>query len=729
MAFEPEKITRQHVLDAVEKIEFEGIKLRASTGYDVIVNDKAYPPKEIMRHAHEQMNGDYEWYLGGGEDTNKYLKVLGFEVVSKKAGGEQAEDEEHSWFTIVAEYYQDLKDSGYARTTGPTYASNLQDEIDRLIKAGKIERREVESFKEGDLMKIDGLLKHNHGILTARQFFARKVGRRYWALGFNSDRGDLDSYKRNNNWHSLHYERTDPGKGAKIAFKEFDRIKEGDYIIIRGYGGNGDLTVHYAGKVKEKDEERKVLEFYRRKIPLYKGKAPKGVGAGNWHNTIVPITRHDDIRLLFCTEPVIHDHEVDHEFHKPIEQLKFDTMNLILYGPPGTGKTYATKAYALSLLQDGGPGRYDEFCGLREEAENDFLETWSKYKNSEQVEYVTFHQSFAYEDFVQGIRPDVTAGSLQFDRTDGIFKVISDRARANYERATSDHPLDSMSFIQVLNSFLNELLQDESQEIDIPMRSKGYSFAITKYQPDEGRIKFRKQSGGTGHDLLVKNLKGIYEGTFDYGIEGLGGYYYPLVDALKQHAETLNSSNEGEELKQFVLIIDEINRANISRVLGELITLLEPDKRLGQRDELMVKLPSGESFGVPPNLHIIGTMNTADKSIAHLDVALRRRFKFIPMYPDAEKAGTYQNLLERLNKEIEEAIGSEFTIGHSYFMTDDPLKEIMNGKVIPLMMEYFNHRTDQVVQILKSVGLALDEKVHFGIPHCTGQTVSTDEAE
>lgn len=391
-------------------------------------------------------------------------------------------------------------------------------------------------------------------------------------------------------------------------------------------------------------------------------------------------------------------------------------INMILYGPPGTGKTYSTKAYAVSLGETGNIQRAEEWLDSEERT---YINSWKQLREEERIEFVTFHQSFAYEDFVQGIRPDVSSTVLSFDRHNGVFKTISDKARKNYEQSISGERKSFGTFDEIFNSFMSGMLQEEETEIEIPMRSKGYYFTITGYDPDDGRMNFKKKSGGTGHDLLVKNLKKIYEGTLDYGIDGLGVYYYPFVDRLKQFAIEKQKQTPVQPLKHYVLIIDEINRANISRVLGELITLLEPDKRLGQDDELIVKLPSGESFGVPPNLHIIGTMNTADKSIAHLDVALRRRFKFKPMYPDASLAGDYSNLLIALNAKIENQLNPELTIGHSFFMNDDPIEQIMNDKVIPLMLEYFNHRTEDVISILKSVGIKLGETT-FGIPHCIG---------
>ena len=167
-----------------------------------------------------------------------------------------------------------------------------------------------------------------------------------------------------------------------------------------------------------------------------------------------------------------------------------------------------------------------------------------------------------------------------------------------------------------------------------------------------------------------------------------------------------------ENVKRFVIIIDEINRANISRVFGELITLIEEDKRSHGKIPMRVTLPSGDSFIVPSNLYIIGTMNTADKSISLLDIALRRRFEFnakYPKYDGLEKPIHHAQILKKINERIIKLKGPDFQIGHAYFMDNDNLLEIMNKKVIPLLLEYFMNDEKQVKEILNVEGYSVDE--------------------
>jgi 5-methylcytosine-specific restriction protein B len=171
-----------------------------------------------------------------------------------------------------------------------------------------------------------------------------------------------------------------------------------------------------------------------------------------------------------------------------------------------------------------------------------------------------------------------------------------------------------------------------------------------------------------------------------------------------------------------VLILDEINRANISKVFGELITLLEEDKRIGKENAMAVTLPSGEVFSVPPNLYVIGTMNTADKSIALVDIALRRRFQFVPIYPQSkviEDFGTTdkdgkKTLMEVLNKQLINQSGKyykgvDFQIGHAYFLKDNSLSDVINENVIPLLTEYFRNDLEKVKSMMNEVGNPLDE--------------------
>jgi 5-methylcytosine-specific restriction protein B len=217
--------------------------------------------------------------------------------------------------------------------------------------------------------------------------------------------------------------------------------------------------------------------------------------------------------------------------------------------------------------------------------------------------------------------------------------------------------------------------------------------------------------------LAKKTLKDIYnQGANTIITSGNKGYFDSALVFLNKKAaelqESLKTKLKPDDNRNFVIILDEINRANISRVFGELIALIEKDKRDGK---LTATLPSGEPFTVPSNLYIIGTMNTADKSIALVDIALRRRFEFTALYPNTDilskvlKENEFTedeikervNLLRSLNRIIRSKKSVDFEIGHSYFMESDSLINILNKQVLPLLNEYFMYDLRKVKEIIE----------------------------
>lgn len=367
-------------------------------------------------------------------------------------------------------------------------------------------------------------------------------------------------------------------------------------------------------------------------------------------------------------------------------------LNQILYGPPGTGKTYNTVLKAAQILDpEKNISDYDQAL----EIFNDNL--------GKRIEFITFHQNYSYEDFIQGLRPDVEVeGMLSFERKDGVFKRISDLALQNLTDSQKNRQKEN--FNSVFEKFAAHLDEGEYQEIEIPM--KKVSFFITKITSKS--IEFRKNNGDSVHTLSIDTLRKMYEnGENNVILGGLQPYYNPLLDKLLEIGEIKGKKTEKQN---YVLIIDEINRANISRVFGELITLIEPDKRSNGKTPLSCTLPSGEKFIVPSNLYIIGTMNTADKSIALLDIALRRRFEFIPMYPDYTLEFEGKEILQKINEKIIQLKGHDFQIGHAYFMSDNfNLINCINNKVIPLLFEYFLNDENEVKNILSHAGLSFDD--------------------
>jgi len=426
--------------------------------------------------------------------------------------------------------------------------------------------------------------------------------------------------------------------------------------------------------------------------------------------------------------------------------------NVILYGPPGTGKTYSTMFEALKILDgelpDDGDAIKARFNELLDQA---------------RIGFVTFHQSYSYEDFVEGIRPVMDTGEAggapRYECRNGMFKTMCAAARVKSTMSSASNDIDVQQAQFWKMSLGNTQLADEAQIYDDCIEggyiAHGYGGhvdfsgcdnldAIQDKLNEEGgntervfpaqavdRLKNQMQTGdlvvisdGNHRFRAIGQIAGDYECSpdkeyaqtrkirwlrvFDESqprerllknkiFSQATLYRLKSVDLQLDVIEELLSPPSDGALQPYVLIIDEINRGNISKILGELITLLEPDKREGQPNQLTVSLPySQERFSVPSNLHIIGTMNTADKSIALVDVALRRRFRFKELMPDFTicegLTPEMREVLSRMNRRITIRKDRDHQIGHSYFIQvsdRDGFNAVFADNVIPLLQEYF----------------------------------------
>ncbi|MEW9305458.1 AAA family ATPase [Labrys neptuniae] len=460
-------------------------------------------------------------------------------------------------------------------------------------------------------------------------------------------------------------------------------------------------------------------------------------------------------------------------------------INLILYGPPGTGKTWRTAEEAVKLCDGSTPA--DRHA---------LMDRYSELIKARRIDFVTFHQSYSYEEFVEGLRPQqggsefgsISTESAGFSLVpeEGVFRRIAHRATASRGGGGQF----AIGARQVFKLSIGEAARSEDDYLFEEALAQGYVLlgyddidwsnprfgdrdafiaACREYDrehPENGAPEPTAHTGRVQCPLIFRNwikrgdlvivskgnskFRAVGEVTGDYEYAARESGVYPhrrkvnwlwidkagapvddiyakgfsmravyllarsdlIIPALEGYINGQLSGVGPAEPEPYVLIIDEINRGNISKIFGELITLIEPDKRSGMPNAIEVRLPySKEAFSVPGNLHIVGTMNTADRSIALLDTALRRRFLFREIAPDplllpqAVEGVPLRRVLETINDRIEYLIDREHRIGHAFFLGESgkdraAIDATMRDKVIPLLQEYFFEDWSRIAAVL-----------------------------
>ncbi len=450
---------------------------------------------------------------------------------------------------------------------------------------------------------------------------------------------------------------------------------------------------------------------------------------------------------------------------KSIEEEKIKStmqnipLNQILYGPPGTGKTYNTINKSLSILENKSQKEIDK-------EERDVLKSrFDAYVKAGQIVFSTFHQSMSYEDFVEGIKPHTKNEKVTYSVEDGLFKKIVKSALSEYievpEISNSDESFDA-----VYTDYTNSIRSFSGKREGVFKTKTGVEMMLVDVNENSLLVKYlwsnKKKSSEGQHTFSVtkeklkavlqegidpakvKNLKtelhpivghihcelfAVYKSFYDFVIANKGeveAVHFSYKDQnykdVKEQFDLLDRETiKNKVVAPFILIIDEINRGNVSQIFGELITLIEDSKRLGKDESLEVTLPySKDKFGVPSNLYIIGTMNTADRSVESLDTALRRRFCFEEMLPNLEvltdkiiEGIELKKLLSTINKRIEILLDRDHTIGHSYFIdvkTEQDLRNIFKNNIIPLLQEYFYGDYEKIGMVLGEMFFNVPEK-------------------
>lgn len=520
----------------------------------------------------------------------------------------------------------------------------------------------------------------------------------------------------------------------KIAFHYQDRENPGVIAVFKPKR----LQAWLKGRVGSIPQ--RTSELYRLILSLRGDRDLIALSADVWEQTAAVVE----------PDPVISEEK---GLGADVDVLLDQPLNLILYGPPGTGKTYETAELAVKICD-----------GVQPESREALMARYRELRNLRRIRFVTFHPSFSYEEFVEGIRPTTEDGQVRYDVRAGIFKQGVSYARELFEKREVPTTVVNLEGRLLYKMSLGDSTKSEEAWIYPDCLENGYvclgfadgiDFAGCDTLPAV-RERYRKQKADNEdtyattavhylkNELRQGDLILVSHGNtrFRAIAEVTGPYYFEAREAgyeqrrpvrwlwstsaeslpvdilfskrlsqmtiyrMDQEAvdwpalrELLSPRRTANRAPNCVLIIDEINRANLAKTFGELITLLEPSKRLGEPDEQEAELPySGDRLGIPPNLYVIGTMNTADRSIALMDTALRRRFAFREMPPRidllaADVAGiNVQALLAAMNDRIERLFDRDHVLGHTYLMGITSFEELVQRfqrQIIPLLQEYF----------------------------------------
>lgn len=428
--------------------------------------------------------------------------------------------------------------------------------------------------------------------------------------------------------------------------------------------------------------------------------------------------------------PLTNNQSIEDNFEESVSNTP---LNQILYGPPGTGKTYQTIEEAVKIIDSS--FQY----GTRSDLKNRYQEL----VDEGHICFTTFHQSLSYEDFIEGLKPFMIEDSMDvgYRLEPGLlYKMAIEASYSMIERANVSKVEQTAALKEVYWDYTSELSEKLTKESEVTIPSRSGGKLIVDSISSQDNLIIRHQGSEKTYTVSLDRLLRLDEGIPDLAQvknidkefrKVIGGSnssaYWAVLNQLRsrlqdapiimsqataltfEDKETIVQQSRSSDYtaasgQPYVMIIDEVNRGNVSSIFGELITLLEEDKRLGKEENISIDLAySKTKFSLPPNLYIIGTMNTADRSVEALDTALRRRFSFIEMLPDSnivdeQESGSViegislKDVLDTINNRIETLLSQDHLIGHSYFLglrTPTDLKDTFVNKVIPLLQEYF----------------------------------------
>jgi len=762
----PENITRTHLLKAIDKIDSDGVPASAqSTTYDVVHEGKLYPPKLVVSLANGFANGAEldRTKFHGGEDAASFrlLANNGLSIERKK----MLEIKPDEPFFNEKDFEVLVKLAGMSRDK-----SNAEQNLEwEILKKAFLKTEFWMDTVLSNIFQGGSSSIRRDPTNQAGNFHAYNWGKIYpcinakdnkklaYTVGIDATSGFVIKIDTVN----------EPDSGeARLKYEKY-RDKETPSQIRLNIPVNEGLSLGWDGLIA------RTIEFLKGLAVDYK-KLDSLLGYGIYQ---------DEMNINHAND------NGHNEINMTDEAVVDVPLNQIFYGPPGTGKTFNTIDCALNILDS-------SFYHSNKNDRGALKQRYDELFNKGLIKFVTFHQSFSYEDFVEGLRADTVNGQIQYNIEPGVFVqsceiankkdgvisvdeivnnfieelgdseinlstprgkrfVVTYKGNTTFTcapKASKDNrelPANIEHVKQVLkgkkpsniycesyvNGIVNHLRTKMSSASSLYVGQRFNKYEILSVTSEIVRIK--KPNGKVipypmsileelknnvaNNRLLISDLKDstwqtkITSDIEPYFVSGYDNLVWKIVEYLVGES---TQKIEDDKLSPVVLIIDEINRGNISSIFGELITLIETSKRAGNGEELSVVLPySKDVFKVPSNLYIIGTMNTADRSLALMDTALRRRFDFVEMMPEPVLLSgltiydiNIQKMLTCMNDRIEVLYDREHTLGHAFFMGLSDISEesdrfeelcsVFSNKILPLLEEYFFEDWEKIRLVL-----------------------------
>ena len=661
------KIKEQDIIDALKYIDENGVPLQnQSTKYELISEDgKKYPPKYVVAVAAHIATGEEITTEGfNAVEAKKFFESQGFNIETKQ--------QEKFSLTITAD--------------------NVKSTDERFT---------MDNLSLGDNYKpLDAYFEKADGTVVKRSY----------------GKGE----RRITN-------QTMPRIACQIFEKQISAlsVEDKENFPICRYNPDSELICGIYSGVDEYRKHRNTIEYLTygcdngRQFVIYCWNIFSTIvfvqeclkRFGEPGGQFVLIYREKDEKEKAPTKPEAAAQDELVRYRNPFSAMLMESKNLIFRGAPGTGKSYLAKEIAADIISD---GYFDDYTLLTDD-------------QKKQVEFVQFHPSYDYSDFVEGLRPRVNDdGTMGFELQDGIFKKFVARARKNYEDSQkSKETIEKEISVQ---ESMTEFFSSIELGTDTFKTINGNEFTITSV--DDRHIYISIPGNATVNKLTlnldeirrmlesgekfdkVRDVTAFFGKTFTAQTYSYNFALYKEI--LKQKKKMSKSVAKVEELKKYIFIIDEINRGEISKIFGELFFAIDPGYR-GKAGEISTQYENlhpdpNEKFYIPENVYIIGTMNDIDRSVDSFDFAMRRRFRFVELRADErlemlaalEDEDLEAEAIRRmtaLNKEIAavEDLNENYQIGASYFLKLKTLNfdQLWTDYLKPLLQEYVQGMYDE----------------------------------